>query len=259
MSPEAASVVGRARCPRTDPRSLSYRWGHQHDLFVGRADGAGLRRLTNDGQGVRCPDWSPDESISLSAGRFRRMAALSSSKSRQGRSRPQRVCRTALLDVRGHRTVPGLSRRSADGTGEPTCSHGGSRVRHRPRTVSGARKASSPHGHGLRQPVARRHDRHAGSRCFPLRTGATVSSTGPGSPSRRRTRAGFRVDATSCFRGPLAPICWSPTSPLRPCRRVLSVRRNIRGASITRDGTQLVVSAGSEEGDIWMATLPPSR
>ena len=25
-----------------------------------RADGTGLRRLTNDGQGVRCPDWSPD-------------------------------------------------------------------------------------------------------------------------------------------------------------------------------------------------------
>jgi Tol biopolymer transport system component len=43
-------------------------------------------------------------------------------------------------------------------------------------------------------------------------------------------------------------------------RRVLSVAPQIiRGASITRDGTQLVVSAGSEEGDIWMATLPPSR
>ena len=43
-------------------------------------------------------------------------------------------------------------------------------------------------------------------------------------------------------------------------RRVLSVAPQIiRGASITRDGTQLVVSAGSEEGDIWMASLPASR
>ena len=43
-------------------------------------------------------------------------------------------------------------------------------------------------------------------------------------------------------------------------RRVLSVApQMMRGASITRDGTQLVVSAGSEDGDIWMATLPPSR
>ena len=43
-------------------------------------------------------------------------------------------------------------------------------------------------------------------------------------------------------------------------QRVISVAPQlIRGASITRDGTQLVVSAGSEEGDIWMATLPPSR
>jgi hypothetical protein len=33
----------------------------------------------------------------------------------------------------------------------------------------------------------------------------------------------------------------------------------IRGASVSRDGKRLFFSYGAEEGDIWLATLPPQR
>lgn len=62
------------------------------------------------------------------------------------------------------------------------------------------------------------------------------------------------------FQGRTLTDLWIADISTRTVKRVLSVAPQlIRGASITRDGTQLVVSAGSEEGDIWLANLPEPR
>jgi Tol biopolymer transport system component len=62
------------------------------------------------------------------------------------------------------------------------------------------------------------------------------------------------------FQGRTLTDLWIADISTGTVKRVLSVApQSIRGASITRDGTQLVVSAGQEEGDIWMASLAEPR
>ena len=239
------------------------RWGHQHDLFVVagrwlRVAAAHKRRSGRALSGLvaRRQTYSlwPDGSDRGQPGRHR----CRDRKDHAGiRPASRRRGMSVMVDRRfadrhdAQRPRSGNIRDALEAVG----------LRPWIRTASGgARRRVRTTIVVSRRPVARGHNRLAARGFFIRRLGPTASSPPRALRPSPRTRRGFPADATCSSRGLSRTDLLVADLSSQNVRRVLSVAPQIiRGASITRDGTQLVVSAGSEEGDIWMATLPPSR
>jgi serine/threonine protein kinase/Tol biopolymer transport system component len=238
------------------------RWGHQHHLFIVGRDGGGLRRLTNDPSGVRCPEWSPDSKQIVYTPVVHTDGSL------------------ALVDVASGRVtkVPtgnaaaplGCAAWSPDGR-QVVISHGppadtaiildvtstkssvSPRVLPQPAGGVFIPRSWSPSGEWLAGTIANRVALLSlSTRKYEVVTDrvATGASYVSWLPSGRHVVFLDRANTELLS----VDVITKVTKPL------LSVAPHlVRGASFTPDGRQLIFSHGPEEGDIWMATLPKDR
>ena len=243
-----------------DGRRLALvRWGQQQDLFVVNANGEGLRRLTSDRLGVRCPEWAPDG----------RWIAYTRGLQTEGS--------LVLVDSETGKVMP-LSVGDLRGLGCPAWSRDGRRLavaQAPPQSTShivdvprGNETATSealppPHS-GTFTPRSWSHDGRwlAGT----IDTAVAVYSI-PARTYQLVTSEGVAVGASPAYwlPGGRHILFLNPNSQLMvteiDTKRVTTVfavpkPQVIRGASVTSDGRQIFYAQGMEEGEIWLATLP---
>ena len=238
------------------------RWGHQQDLFVLNTNGSGLRRLTSDPLGVRCPEWSPD------GGRLVYMRSLQTRGS------------LVLVNVKSGNVDP-LSIGDLTGLGCPAWSFDGRRIAvaksppnpaayildvTRPPTVTVAELP--PPASGAFIPRAWSHDGQwlsgtIGSRVatYSMATRKYETVTEPGVAVVASLTWWFPDGRHVLFMSRSSLDLLVVNIATKEVRPVLALRppQSIRGASMTQDARQLFYSQGQEEGEIWMATLPSVR
>ena len=205
------------------------RWGHQHDLFVVRADGSGLRRLTNDGQGVRCPDWSPDGKLIAFGRTVQTEGSLVVIEVETGKITPASGLPPGVVGCPSWSpTAPESSRRSAGETAEHMCCRGSSwasaPVFERlpaPRAGEFAPRSWSPDGQS-----ARGHHWFAAAQFSRLSRRPIASSQVRRCGRRLVHCVASRRPATCCFKDPPGPTCSWSTSRRRPCSVCSRLRPN---------------------------------
>jgi serine/threonine protein kinase len=241
------------------------RWGHQQDLFVINTDGTGLRRLTSDPLGVRCPEWSPDSA---------RLVYMRSLQTRGS---------LVLVNVRNGNVEPlSIGDGDVSGLGCPGWSPDGRRMtvaKSPPKPAAYildlTRSPSSVAVEQLPPPAAGAFIPRAWSRDGQSLSGTIGSRVAIYSIATRKyetvTEPGVAVGASLThwlpdgrhilFMGRSGLDLQSVNVGTKDVRPVLALRppQAIRGASVTHDGRQLFYSQGQEEGEIWMATLPTVR
>ncbi len=239
-------------------RLLVVRWSQQQDFFMLASDGTGLRRLTDDPAGVRCPEWSPDG---------RRIVFLSA-------QRGDRVLR--FLDP----DTGGVERRndvvSTGLLGCPVWSPDGNRLALQQGPEQAATLIVHASADAGREPLDRLPDHPGGA--FVPRAWSANGQVLAGTVGNRIAIYNFdlrRYDTLAD--GPpviaAARLQWLPDG-----KRLLAQgqRTNIylvdagshrfteafstapdlvRTFSLTLDGRRLYISRGPEEGDVWVTTL----
>lgn len=258
----AQQLLTTARVSPDGTQVVFVRWGQQQDLFVVGANGAGLRRLTSDPLGVRCPDWSPDGT---------RLAYMRSLQTRGG---------VQFIDVNSGKVEP-LATGDVAGLGCPTWSPDGLRI-------AIAQGPPNPAAHIFDTtrpgpPVASERLPDAPGGPFTPRSfspdgrwlaGTVGSRVAIYSLSTRKyeilTDVGAAVGAspTDWLPGGQRLMFMNPRGELmvvdvvtKAVKPVLALPapQVIRGASVARDGRRVFYAQSQEEGDIWIAALPDQR
>ncbi|HEY8549549.1 MAG TPA: protein kinase [Vicinamibacterales bacterium] len=237
-------------------RLAAIRWSHQQDLFISRNDGSELRRLTQDEEGARCPAFSPDgrEIAYLSARRGD--TALHFVEVDGGRVRR----RTDIVS----RGLLGCPAWAADGrmalvqgpedpavfVFDPSRPWADQTIDRLPPAPGGSffPRAFSPDGRLLVGTVvntlvtfdlkARRYDRR--TTIAPVMAASHIEWVAP-----RRLLTASTAGA----------VLLVDLDARRATEVLPATTDTLRGFALAPDGSQLYVSRGPEEGDVWLAVL----
>ena len=239
------------------------RWSQQQDLFLFLTQGGGLRRVTSDPLGVRCPEWSPDGKQIAYMRNLQTDGSILFMDVASGN-----VGRLATDNIGGSLGCPGWSRdgkRIAIGQGPPkagayifTLAQPGQAATSErlpdPPEGSFIPRSWSPDGQSLAGTIGSRITTYS------LATKKYEALTGDGvavSASYTHWLPGGRQ---ILFVNPANTDLLVVDVVSKAVKAVFTIAGQIiRGASLSRDGRQLFFSRGPEEGDIWIATMPEAR
>jgi eukaryotic-like serine/threonine-protein kinase len=248
-----------ARVSRDGRRLALVRWSNQQDLFVMNTDGSGLRQLTSDPVGTRCPDWSADSGSLAFMPYLRNERSVIIIDVDAGASR-----RLAPIGTAGWLSCPVWS---PDGT-RMAISQGPAQAAvfifdpNRPWAEANVDRLPDPPG----GPFVPRSWSPNGRLLTGTADDAVLAFDLTTRRYERLTPPGSTADAT--------PSDWLPDSrqlvffglrreslsivdlATRQIRELVSTSPDvIRGFSVSPDGRRLYLTSGPEEGDVWIATL----